>query len=425
MNEYTLLSERAAGNEIAVIGSILLDSRCLDEIRRNVKADAFFYDHCREAFQIACDLSDAGEEVDLLSILAKAKTFDRKFILQAMESTPTAVNAGLYAKLVTQESLRRNYVTELENAINELQAGQDPAFIASEVQSASEAIANDQMESGLVSASDACLELYEAMRRASEGNAPFVKTGFAQLDNKLSGGLIREGMHVLAARPGRGKTTFAINLTKNILEQGKRTLFITLEMSREQLTSRFTAIKTGKLTASQIVSNEIPENLLDEVTETLCTVSNYPLWFNKKNALDIKEIHFLAKQNKAEFVVIDYLGLMQHRDGGRSLYEKVTATSNAIKRMARSLGIPVLCLVQLNREVEGRKNDPPRLSDLRDSGAIEQDADTVMLLHSYESENITEHEATPVDVIIAKNRHGPTGKVEFNWYKRNGRFTRR
>ena len=132
----------------------------------------------------------------------------------------------------------------------------------------------------------------------------------------------------------------------------------------------------------------------------------------------------LAKQTGAEAVVIDYLGLMKHGDG-KSLYERVTATSNGLKRMARNLGIPVLCLCQLNREVESRKNEPPRLSDLRDSGAIEQDADAVLLIHKFTLENENEYDAIPMDLHVAKNRHGKTGKVEFVWYMRNGRMLER
>lgn len=424
MSEHQLLSERAAGNELAVAGAILLDARCLDEVRQNVKADAFYYDHCREVFEIACELADTGQEVDLLPILSKAKTFDREFALKAMEITPTAANAGLYAKLITQEALRRNYIHELEQAVQELNAGQDPVYIASDVRDLSEKIAGEHVEGGVVSAADASLELYESMQRVSSGHTPFVPTGFKNLDDVLGGGMIREGMYVLAARPGRGKTTFAINITCNALKQGKRVLFITLEMSREQLVSRMVALKVGKLTATNILNNEIPQTLMDEVTAVLCEVSNYPFWFNRRSTLDLQEINLLAKQVKVDLVVIDYLGLMQHKEG-RTIYEKVTATSNGIKRMARSLGVPVLCLVQLNREVEGRKNDPPRMYDLRDSGAIEQDADAVLLLHSYELEDGSEYDATPIELHVAKNRHGPTGKVEFNWYKRNGRFVRR
>lgn len=238
--------------------------------------------------------------------------------------------------------------------------------------------------------------------------------------------MIREGLYILAARPGCGKTTFAVNIAMRMLQKGARLLFVSLEMSRQQLIARFVSADFGKVTATQILSNDYPktDELVDGVTDSITKLSNYPLHFNRRGSLNLQEIHFLAKQTGAEAVVIDYLGLMKHGDG-KSLYERVTATSNGLKRMARNLGIPVLCLCQLNREVESRKNEPPRLSDLRDSGAIEQDADAVLLIHKFTLENENEYDAIPMDLHVAKNRHGKTGKVEFVWYMRNGRMLER
>jgi replicative DNA helicase len=142
--------------------------------------------------------------------------------------------------------------------------------------------------------------------------------------------------------------------------------------------------------------------------------------FNQKERLNVQEIQFLGKRDKPDMVVIDYLGLVKPGDG-KSRYEQVTNISNELKRMARNLRVPVLCLAQLNREVEGRKGDAPRLSDLRDSGAIEQDADVVMLLHKTLDE-VSEYEAMPLDVIIAKNRFGPLGTASMSWYMRSGRI---
>lgn len=426
MTEPRLSSEIAMDSEIAVAGSILIDPRCLDEVRRHVTADAFLFEHCREIFTIACDLADNGEKIDPLTILAKGTTFDRNFLFQAMEITPTAANAGIYAKLVTREALRRDYIAKLEQAVKDLSAGHDPVHVASDIQGESERVANEEVEGQVVDAAKAALELYDDMQRIESGYQPFIPTGYKSLDDILGGGMIREGMYILAARPGCGKTTFAVNIAQRILQKGTKVLLISLEMSRQQLTARFMAASFGKLTATQILTNAYPKTpeLVDGVMQSLSEVSKYPLYFNRRGALNIKEIHFLAKQTKADVVIIDYLGLMKHGEG-KSLYEKVTATSNQIKRMARNLGIPVLCLCQLNREVEGRKNDPPRLSDLRDSGAIEQDADAVMLIHKFNLEDTSEYDAVPMEIHIAKNRHGKTGKVEFNWYMRNGRILER
>ena len=414
----------AMDSEIAVVGSILMEPSCLEEVRKNVKEDAFLLEHCREAFRIACDLADAGETIDPVTILAKAKTFDRNFVIQAMEVTPTAVNAGKYAQLVTQEALRRAYMAKLEQALSDLAAGQAPTHVAAELQGISEGIADQALEGNVVDAKAAVGELFEDILRIESGYRPFLPTGYRPLDGILGGGLLREGMYVLAARPGCGKTTFAVNIAQRMLQKGTRVLFVSLEMSRQQLTARLAACLVKTLTATQILTANYPKtpDLVDAVTDALTQISRYPLYFNRRSSLDVREIQFLAKQTKAQVVIIDYLGLMQHGEG-KSLYEKVTATSNQIKRMARTLGIPVLCLAQLNRAVETRKNDPPRLSDLRDSGAIEQDADAVLLIHTYNQTSDTpDHAPTQLELRIEKNRHGRTGKAEFSWYKRNGRI---
>ena len=426
MTEHRMLSEVAMESETAVAGSILIDPRCLDEVRRHVTADAFLFENCREVFSVACQLADNGETIDPVRILDRSKTLDRDFLLRAMEVTPTAARAGMYAKIVTREALRRDYIEKLSQAVDNLTAGQDPVYVASEVQGESERVAKEEVDGQVVGAAQAALELLDDMQRVESGYKPFLPTGYRGLDAILGGGMIREGLYILAARPGCGKTTFAVNIAMRMLQKGARLLFVSLEMSRQQLIARFVSADFGKVTATQILSNDYPktDELVDGVTDSITKLSNYPLHFNRRGSLNLQEIHFLAKQTGAEAVVIDYLGLMKHGDG-KSLYERVTATSNGLKRMARNLGIPVLCLCQLNREVESRKNEPPRLSDLRDSGAIEQDADAVLLIHKFTLENENEYDAIPMDLHVAKNRHGKTGKVEFVWYMRNGRMLER
>lgn len=273
----------------------------------------------------------------------------------------------------------------------------------------------------MVSAREAAAELLEDLDRVDEGYRAFVETGISDLDRILGGGLIREGLYILAARPGCGKTTLAAALAERMLERGRRILFISLEMSRKQLMARRVAADVGRATAAQILRGELSEEERKAVGESLVKLAKRPLFFNRRASLNTSEIQFLAKQNRADVVIIDYLGLMKH-DAGKSLYERVTGTSNQLKRMARGLETPVLCLAQLNRGVEGRQNQEPRLSDLRDSGAIEQDADGVLLIHRPAIEDADEYGPTPMEVTVAKNRHGRTGKIELNWYMRSGRI---
>lgn len=408
--------------EVSLAGSILIDPRCLDEIRRTVAPELFGDPRCRAIFEAACELSDEGRTVDPVTIRERAAEWDDGFAEQAMQVTLTAANVGAYCAALHTEYLRRELVNGIDRAKLELLSGQDPLEEAAELLTLAENITRGNYEAGVVSAKDAAMELLDDLERVDSGYQPLVESGFRELDRTLGGGFIREGLYILAARPGCGKTTLATAIAERMLEQGRRVLFVSLEMSRKQLTARRVAADVGAVTAFQVLRGALTDEQRNAVTESLVKLSKRPLAFNRKGSLDVGEIQFLAKQNRSDMVVIDYLGLMRHKDG-KSLYEKVTATSNGLKRMARALGVPVLCLAQLNREADkGPSGAPPRLSDLRDSGAIEQDADGVLLIHKPLLEDVGEYDATPMEVTVAKNRHGRTGKVEFTWYMRNGRI---
>ena len=333
----------------------------------------------------------------------------------------TAANVGAYCEALHTEFLRRELLAGIQERADALLAGHDPLGEATELLTLTERIAEGSYDAGVVSAREAAAELLEDLDRVDEGYRAFVETGISDLDRILGGGLIREGLYILAARPGCGKTTLAAALAERMLERGRRILFISLEMSRKQLMARRVAADVGRATAAQILRGELSEEERKAVGESLVKLAKRPLFFNRRASLNTSEIQFLAKQNRADVVIIDYLGLMKH-DAGKSLYERVTGTSNQLKRMARGLETPVLCLAQLNRGVEGRQNQEPRLSDLRDSGAIEQDADGVLLIHRPAIEDADEYGPTPMEVTVAKNRHGRTGKIELNWYMRSGRI---
>lgn len=407
--------------DVSLAGAILIDPRCLDEIRRSITADMFGDQRCRAIFEAACELSDEGKTIDPVTIRGRAESWDNDFSAQAMEITLTASNVGAYCGALQTEHLRRELLTGIREAGESLAAGHDPLYEASELMTLAESITKGSYDAGAVSARSAAMELMEDIERIDGGYEPFAGSGFPGLDKLLGGGFIREGFYVLAARPGCGKTTLAAAIAERMLEKGRRVLFISLEMSRKQLMARRLAAEAGVVTATKILRGDLTDAEYTAVSESAVKLSKRPLFFNRKAALNASEIQFLAKQNRADIVIIDYLGLMQH-EGGKSLYERVTATSNRLKRMARSLDIPVLCLAQLNREVEGRQSQEPRLSDLRDSGAIEQDADGVLLIHKPNMGDIGEYDPTPMQVTVAKNRHGRTGKLEFNWYMRNGRI---
>lgn len=407
--------------DVSLAGSILIDPRCLDEVRRTITPEMFGDRRCRAIYEAACELSDEGATVDPVTIRSRAAEWDDAFSQQSMEITLTAANVGAYCEALHTEFLRRELLAGIQERADALLAGHDPLGEATELLTLTERIAEGSYDAGVVSAREAAAELLEDLDRVDEGYRAFVETGISDLDRILGGGLIREGLYILAARPGCGKTTLAAALAERMLERGRRILFISLEMSRKQLMARRVAADVGRATAAQILRGELSEEERKAVGESLVKLAKRPLFFNRRASLNTSEIQFLAKQNRADVVIIDYLGLMKH-DAGKSLYERVTGTSNQLKRMARGLETPVLCLAQLNRGVEGRQNQEPRLSDLRDSGAIEQDADGVLLIHRPAIEDADEYGPTPMEVTVAKNRHGRTGKIELNWYMRSGRI---
>lgn len=407
--------------DVSLAGSILIDPRCLDEVRRTITPEMFGDRRCRAIYAAACELSDEGATVDPVTIRSRASEWDDTFSRQAMEITLTAANVGAYCEALHTEFLRRELLAGIQERADALLAGHDPLGEATELLTLTERITEGSYDAGVVSAREAAAELLEDLDRVDEGYRAFVETGVSELDHILGGGLIREGLYILAARPGCGKTTLAAALAERMLERGRRILFVSLEMSRKQLMARRVAAEAGRVTAAQILRGELSEEERKAVGENLVKLSKRPLFFNRRASLNTSEIQFLAKQNRADVVIIDYLGLMRH-GAGKSLYERVTGTSNQLKRMARGLETPVLCLAQLNREVEGRQNQEPRLYDLRDSGAIEQDADGVLLIHRPAIEDADEYGPTPMEVTVAKNRHGRTGKIELNWYMRSGRI---
>lgn len=410
----------AISPEVSIAGSILIDPRCLDEIRKSITPDMFSMPKARAIFEAACELQDCGKTIDPVTVRELVEDWDEKFAIMAMDVTLTSANVPVYCEALIEEHKRRCLLANLKEIERDIAFGHDISESAAKLMSIAEMAGETSKGSTIVTAYTAAKELLDAMEKASEGRSAFVRTGFREIDRILGSGLIREGLYILAARPGCGKTTFAIAIAKKMLELKKRVLFVSLEMSREQLTARMASSEIGTASASQILASDLTEEEWSKVASYTSNLSTLPLFFNSLSSVNVPHIQFLAKQSKADVVIIDYLGLIDH-DTGRSLYEKVTITSNKLKRMARSLGIPILCLAQLNREIEGRKSGP-MLSDLRDSGAIEQDADGVLLIHKPQEEEETDHRFVTVEVTVAKNRHGRTGKLEFNWYMRNGRI---
>lgn len=417
--------------EQSVLGSMLIDPRCIPQAVAALGGEDFYLPQNRELFETIRGMCREGQTTDLVTVLERmrqAGAYDekqsRRYVLQLMELTPTARNLEEYMGLLAQESLRRRLLALLEETTKAMWEREDPLVLCAALEGGLEQLTGKERGGALVDSTEALLQFLDYRDRVDSGAAACVKTGYKQLDETLGGGFVQEGLYILAARPGVGKTTLGLQIADRVASRGVPVLFVSLEMSLEQLSAKRVAVETG-LSSHQILLGSLGEADWAQVTAASNRLSRYPIRFNRKPGAGVSNVAFMARQVKGcGLVVIDYLGLLSHEKGG-SLYERVTLTSNALKRLARSLGVPILCLAQLNRAKEGRSDKSPWLSDLRDSGAIEQDADGVLLLDRPllgKQEEPKGSDPAPLACIVAKNRHGATGRVDFNLYLNSGRI---
>lgn len=407
--------------ELTVLGSVLIEPGCLPEIREKVRAEMIGDEDVRRAYAAACQLADEGRPADPVTILGKVPDLPKALLLEAMDLTPTAANASVYADELVKNWLRLRACEALRDASGALLTEQDPLAVLAEVSQRLEDLTDGGQTADLLPTSAVAADLMDRWDQADEGREFVVPLGYPKLDRLLGGGMIRGGLYILAARPGCGKTTFALNCAERMLSAGRRVLFVSLEQEALELESRRLAMADGRHTAMSILRGDLDSMDLDALAPKLLELGGRQLYYLTRPRVQVEDVLFFARKAKADAVVVDYLGLLAHRPG-RSLYEMVTATSNELKRAARSLKVPILCLAQLNRALEGRTNQAPRLSDLRDSGAIEQDADGVLLLHRIDKGESADESLEPLDLIVAKHRHGGTGTVRFSWALRNGRI---
>lgn len=411
-------------SENSVIGAILISPETLELVRGIVSADDFHVGANREIFEAACNLADENGTVDPVAIQRKVAERGSKvsnaYIVEQMGICPTASNVELYARAMAEDSAKEKLLRLMQDGTEQLHAGTFYRDVCEQIGTGMESVLERETTGSIMDGNQAVIDFMEYRSKIERGGSAAVSTGYKDMDEILSGGFVREGLYILAARPGVGKTTFALNLAERVAASGKKVLFISLEMAIEQLTAKRFALETG-LGSGLILTGALNEQEYADITNAIGKLTSRPMVFNRRPGASVPDIAFMARQAKdVSLLVVDYLGLIQHA-AGKSMYERVTATSNALKRLARTLKAPVLCLAQLNREVEGRTTGKPRLSDLRDSGAIEQDADGVILLHrpnAGEGENGVEF----LDCIIAKNRHGAMGTIPFSFCTGNGRI---
>lgn len=427
----------SAEAEQAVLGSILIDSATVATAVTMLKPDDFYIPENAKIYETLVSMFTGGEKIDPITLLDKLKELElyddaggRSYLYKLMDATPSAVNIEAYAAIVKDKAKLRK-LADVTGEANTRAMG-EVGSVAEQLETLEQQLfelRGERSGAGLVPIREALNDSLREMKElASEGGKlPGLPTGFRDLDFYISG-LNRSDLIILAARPGVGKTSVALNIARYAAEagEGKNVLIFNLEMSRVQLVQRMLSsealVELGKLRTANMVRDE-----WDRLVAGALKLAKLPIYVDDTSNITVAEIKARVRRVRdVGLVVIDYLQLIKggRKDGNRVL--EVSDISRSLKVMAKELNVPVLCLAQLSRASEQRKDDPkPKLSDLRDSGAIEQDADIVLFLYRDEQYHPDTAEKNVCDCIIAKNRHGQCNTVQFQWQGQFTRFTMR
>lgn len=417
--------------ERAVLGAMLLSGPAIDEVQAVVAPDHFYGDPNRRICEAIFSMRDRNKDVDsitLLRELEKRKDVDevggKAYIVQLISDVPHTAYAGHYAGYVRKAWVKR---TIIDACTETLRLAYAKDSNAEDILVHHDNATQKLLETG-VNASEVCTlskALVDALVTKDEDRAhPTVNTGYAELD-EMSGGLRGGNMIVVAARASMGKTAFANNLALRLIRNGHPTLFFSLEQGSLEIGERMLSIDSG-VSAHSLRRGEVDDVERQLLNDTQNRINDFPLYIDDRGDRNVSQIgatvRLFRRRHKIEVVMVDYLQMIRADDDNVNREQQVARTSRALKSLARTLDIPVLVLAQLNREVEKRPDKRPKLSDLRESGSVEQDADQVWAIHRHDYYDPEDHPGE-AEICVLKNRNGPTGRVRLAWQKESMRFT--
>ena len=423
--------------EQAVLGSILIDSRCLSDVIGILHAEDFYLEQNQQIYNTIYTMFNFSQTIDPVTVLDKMKELgvynddSRDYLLQLMEITPTAANAVRYANIVRDKAMLRGLAdaaTDISQIVQE-QVG-TPSEILEIAEKKIYALRKGERGDSLEHIGTTLHKVYDRLTELSESDSaiPGLSTGMRDLDVKING-LNKSDLLLLAARPAMGKTAFALNLCLNVAKKYKQTVaMFSLEMSREQLAMRLLSIESF-VDGQKMATGKLTEEEWTKLGMASTALSQTDIRVDDNPAITVAEMNAkLRRLDNLGLVIIDYLQLMTgsgYGKGGDSRVNVVSDISRSLKIMAKELNVPVVCLSQLSRGPEGRTDKRPMLSDLRESGAIEQDADEVLFLYRDEYYNENTEDKGIAECIVAKNRHGEVGTVKLQWIPQYQTFTDR
>ena len=415
--------------EQAVLGSMLIDPECIKDVMDKLQPGDFYLRQNRDIFEAIYSMFSYARPVDGITVaeeLRKNGTYDeqttRRYLAELMEITPTSANVMEYVKIVRDKALLRGVAIAASEITAMVQEG---IGTASDTLDAAEqkifAVRRGQSAQDMVPISRVLPDVLERLGEMTESqdHMPGLSSGFSAVDAKITG-LNKSDLLLLAARPGMGKTSFALNIALNVARSSRKTVAVfSLEMSAEQLVTR---ILSGEALVEnyRLRTGNLRETDWQKIASAASVLNQLDIRVDDNPMLSAADMNAKCRRlDNLGLVVIDYLQLMtsagDKSNRGENRQQVVSDISRMMKIMAKELNVPVICLSQLSRANEKRDDKRPMLSDLRESGAIEQDADIVMFLYRDDYYNEDSEKHNIAECIIAKNRHGETGKVELRW----------
>ena len=448
MNSLSLNPPHSIEAEESVIGSILMDPNILEDVLEEVRYSDFYLEKHKIIFKTIEQLFSAAQAVDTVTLIDKLRNLGilekvggEETLIHLAQVVPTTANIMYYANIVKEKALLRNLIKASSEIVESVRTVGDAKeileFAEKRIFSIAEARATrtyESLSSIVPNVVDQVVELKNKYRRGELGLVTGIPTGFSSLDSMTSG-FHKSDLIIIAARPSMGKSSFALNLATNMsLKNNVGVAIFSLEMSKEQLANRIICYQS-RVDLQKVRTGQISDDEWSMITQVAGDLTDSSLVLDDEPGLDSRSLRAKARRIKREYdiqvLIIDYLQLMSGKSGNNeSRQQEISEISRSLKLLARELDITVVALSQLSRAVEQREDKRPRLSDLRESGAIEQDADIVMFLYrdSYYKrrgegdEKLVLNEVHESELIIGKQRNGPVGTVKFMFNPRLASF---
>lgn len=435
MEDMTRIPPHSVESEQSILGSILLDKDAIITVTETIKPDDFYKEAHKIIYECMITLSNKGEPIDLITLTEELRKQGHlndiggiSYITSLSTIVPTTSNVKYYADIVKEKSVLRKLIKASNEIIN---LGYSGATKIEDVLEQAEKsifdISQEKTSDDFKSINLVLMDAYDMIEKlyTNKSDVTGITTGFKDLNKKING-LQRTDLILIAARPAMGKTAFSLNLVQNAALKGDASVVVfSLEMSKEQLVQRMLSSQSS-VELKKIKTGTLNDNDWPRIIDAMAVLSDAKIHIDDTPGIKISELRSKCRKLKIEkgldLVLIDYLQLMEGEGNNESRQQEISKISRSLKILAKELNCPVVALSQLSRAPEQRADHRPMLSDLRESGAIEQDADIVMFLYRDEYYHADSESKNIGEVIIAKNRHGETGSVELVWLGEVQRF---